>query len=258
MSGMRGMRASEILQRAAHRPWALPARAWAMRQTWRELLFAHWPLPPERVRPFLPAGLALDTYEGQAWVGVVPFRMTGIRFRGAPPLPFLSALPEINLRTYATVGGKPGVLFFSLDAGSALAVWGARTFFHLPYYTARFQISREGETVRYASARTQRGSDGAHAAGFRGSYRPIGQVYRATPGTLEHWLTERYCLYTTDQGGRLLRGEIHHTPWPLQPAEAEIERETLSRAAGLALLETAPLLHYAARLDVLAWGVRRV
>jgi uncharacterized protein YqjF (DUF2071 family) len=229
-----------------------------MRQTWRELLFAHWPLPPGSLQPFLPPGLTLDTYEGQAWVGVVPFRMTDIRFRGAPPLPFLSALPEINLRTYATAGGKPGVLFFSLDAGSALAVWGARTFFHLPYYTARFQISRQGDAVRYASTRTHPDTRGTPTAAFRGSYRPTGPVYHARPGTLEDWLTARYCLYTTDRRGRLLRGEIHHAPWPLQPAEAEIERETLSRAAGLTLPETAPLLHYVHRLDVLAWAVRRV
>jgi uncharacterized protein YqjF (DUF2071 family) len=249
------MRPDALLARAAHRPWPLPTQRWAMRQTWRELLFAHWPLPPEHVRPYLPAGLILDTYEGQAWVSVVPFRMTDIRFRGAPPLPLLSTLPEINLRTYASAGGKPGVLFFSLDAGSALAVWGARTFFHLPYYTARFQIQREGEVVRYASTRTHQK---APAAVFRGSYRPTGPVYSAAPGSLDNWLTARYCLYTTDHQGRLLRGEIHHAPWPLQPAEAEIERETLSRAAGLALPNLPPLLHYAHRLDILAWSVRRI
>ncbi len=248
------MKASALLRATAHRPWPLPTQPWVLRQTWRALLFAHWPVPAEMVRPLLPPGLTLDRFEEQAWVGVVPFEMTGVRPRGLPGVPRLSHFAEINVRTYATVGGKPGVFFFSLDAGNALAVALARTFFHLPYYTARFEIARAGATLRYASQRSPRG---APPGAFAAIYRPTGPVARARPATLEHWLTERYCLYTTDRHGRLLRGEIHHLPWPLQPAEAEINRETLARAAGLALPATPPLLHYADRLDVLVWPLAR-
>lgn len=245
----------EVVRHTTHRPWPLPTEPWIMAQTWHDLLFAHWPVTPAALTGLIPPALALDTVDGAAWVGVVPFRMTGIRLRGLPAFPGLSALPEINARTYVTAGGKPGVWFFSLDAGSALAVATARRWFRLPYYRAWFSIERERDRIRYASRRTHRG---APPAEFSARYGPIGAVTFARPGTLDHWLTERYCLYAVDARGRLYRGEIHHAPWPLQPADAAIERNTMATAAGIELPPSAPLLHFARRLDVRIWPPRRL
>jgi hypothetical protein len=225
-----------------------------MAQSWHDLLFAHWPVPVEALRARIPAPLTLDTRDGQAWLGVVPFRMSGVRLRGLPALPWLSAFPELNVRTYVTLGGKPGVYFFSLDAANAPAVVVGRAWFYLPYQRAWMACQAEGEAVRYASRRTQRG---AHPAELRASYRAIGPVSRAERGSLAHWLTERYCLYSVDRNGRVWRGEIHHEPWPLQPAEASFETLDMVDALGLPL-QGAPLLHFARRLDVQVWPPRLV
>jgi uncharacterized protein YqjF (DUF2071 family) len=249
------MRSSELLRDVAHRPYELPAGRWVMRQTWSDLLFAHWSITPDMLRPYLPAGLALDTFEGQAWLGVVPFRMSGIRPRVLPEVPLLSRTDEINLRTYARAGDKAGVYFFSLDAGSPLAVVVARQFFHLPYFNARFSIRYDGDTVDYASRRRHRG---APLGEFAASYRPTGPRFEAEPGSLERWLTERYCLYSNDRGGRLYRGDIHHRIWQLQPAAADIRRNTLARGFGLSVPDVSPLLHFAARQEVLVWPLARV
>ena len=209
-----------------HRPWPLPERAWVMAQSWHDLLFAHWPVPASELSPHLPPGLTLDTYESCAWVGVVPFRMSGIRLRGLPPVPGTSAFPELNVRTYVTDGAKPGVWFFSLDAANALAVAVARAWFHLPYFRARMRCDTKGDEIVYGSRRTH---PGATPGVFRGRYGPAGDVYRSSAGTLEHWLTERYCLYAPSPRG-VVRGEIHHVPWPLQPAWAEIDTNTIAAA----------------------------
>src|SRR3977135_4252914 len=126
-----------ILSETAHRPWPLPAGPWVMAQIWHDLLFAHWPVDAALLRPWVRRSCTATTSGGQAWLAVVPFRMTGVRRRGTPPLPWLSAFPELNVRTYVTYGGKPGVWFFSLDAGNSLAVSIARAWFHLPYFLAR-------------------------------------------------------------------------------------------------------------------------
>jgi uncharacterized protein len=246
------MHPSDILRATEHRPWPLPRMPWIMRQTWRELLFAHWPVPPESLRSRMPAGLELDTYDGQAWVGVVPFRMTNVRLRALPAVPTAGEFPELNVRTYVVAQRKPGVLFVSLDAGSALAVLAARTAFLLPYFTARFEVERTSDTIHYESRRLRSGGAPVELAT---RYRPVGPVFRAAPGSLEDWLTARYCLYTSGRFGRLYRAEIHHAPWPLQVAEAEFTRNTMASAQGIALPNVAPLLHYAARLDMLAWPI---
>jgi uncharacterized protein YqjF (DUF2071 family) len=239
-----------LLQFAAHRPWPLPSGPWVMTQTWHDLLFAHWPLPQAVMRPLVPAQLALDTFDAQCWVGVIPFHMSGIRGRALPPLPGLSRFPELNVRTYVTHGGKPGVYFFSLDAGNLPAVWAARSFYHLPYFHAAMSSRELSGSIYYASRRLR------GAAEFRGCYRPTTEIRMRERGSIENWLTERYCLYTTHRD-RLYRGEIHHQPWPLQDAEAEIETNTVAAAAGIPLPATAPLLHFARRLEVLIWPLRR-
>ena len=237
-----------------HRPWPLPDGPWVQAQTWSEVLFAHWPLPPEVLRPLIPEALALDTRDGMAWVGVVPFQMRGVRLRWTPPVPYLSRFPELNVRTYVTVGGKPGVYFFSLEAARGLIVAIARAWFRLPYYRARMSIERANGSIQYESDRTH---SGARPARFRATYRPTSPVYRAAPGTLEHWLTERYCLYTVDQAGRPFRGEIHHPPWPLQQAEAQITENSMAQASGIALPDSRPLLHYSSGVDVIVWPLKR-
>ena len=178
-----------------------------MFQRWHELLFAHWPVPAEPLRARLPAGLELDTFEGEAWLGVVPFRMSAVRLRGAPALPGVSAFPELNLRTYVRRGEQRGVWFFSLDAASALAVRAARLWFHLPYFEARMTCDGRADGVHYRSERTHRG---APAAALVARYAPRAAVELARPGSLEHFLTARYCLFAATLRGALLRGDIHH------------------------------------------------
>jgi len=222
-----------------------------MRQTWRDLLFAHWPVAAEYLRPLLPPGLTLQTFDGRAWIGITPFLLTGLRLRALPPLPGLSRFAEINVRTYVTTEGRPGVFFFSLDAAHALAVTAARLVYRLPYARARIVVRRTPDGIAYASRRVERK---APPAEFAARYRPTGEVSVAAPGTLAHWLTERYCLYAVDRRGGLHRAEIHHPPWPLQPATVEIERNTMTAALGLTLPGAAPLVHFAERLDVHVWA----
>jgi uncharacterized protein YqjF (DUF2071 family) len=221
-----------------------------MKQTWHDLLFAHWPLPPEILRPLVPAQLKLDMFGGRCWVGVVPFHMSGIHLRGLPPLPGLSRFPELNVRTYVTYGGKPGVYFFSLDAANLPAVWAARAFYHLPYFYAHMTSQERGGSICYSSRRHR------SPAEFRGRYRSNTAVQPRDKGSLEHWLTERYCLYTIHQG-QVYRGEIHHPSWSLQDAEADLETNTMAAAAGITLPRANPLLHFARRQDVLIWPIRR-
>jgi uncharacterized protein len=220
-----------------------------MHQSWLDLLFAHWPVPAEALRPLIPSVLPLDAFNGQCWVAVTPFHMTGVRARWTPPLPAVSALPELNVRTYVTYGGKPGVFFFSLDAGSWLAVWGARKTYHLPYFHARMNILAEEGWFKYHCVRS-RGTE------FCGRYRPISPAQLRDPGTLEHWFTERYCLYTV-VGNSVYRAEIHHEQWPLQDAEAEISNNTMASAAGIQLPEIQPLLHFSRQVEVLVWPLKR-
>ncbi len=226
-----------------------------MAQTWHDLLFAHWPVPSSAVREIVPRELEIDTHEGSAWIGVVPFRMSGVRLRGLPRLPGIHAFPELNLRTYVRVADKPGVWFFSLDAASTVAVAIARAWFDLPYFRARMRCDPRGDDVDYDSERTHAG---ARPAAWRGVYGPTGPIELAQRGSLGHWLTERYCLYARSKRGRLTRGEIHHAPWPLQPAHAEIEADTIAAASGITLSGRAPHLVFARRLDVRIWAPRRV
>ena len=245
----------DLQRETAHRPWPLPGAPWVMAQWWHDLLFAHWRVPAAALQPLLPAGLDLDTFDGSAWLGVVPFRMSGIRPRALPPLPALSAFAELNVRTYVTRDGRPGVWFFSLDATQPLAVRFARRAFHLPYMDAEMACEAHGEDLRYRSRRTQAGEA---RADFIGRYGPAGPVFQAVPGSLEHWLTERYCLYAADAAGRLLRAQIHHLPWPLQPAWAELELNTMARPLGLDLNTAPASLLFARELEVVVWWPERV
>ncbi len=219
-----------------------------MFQSWQRLLFMHWRVDSGLLRHLVPPPLEVEEFEGSAWIGATSFELRGLRPRGIPPLPFVSNFPELNLRTYVRFKGKPGVYFFSLDAGSLLAVWGARLSFRLPYHWSRMAVRREEDWIHYASAR--RGAP----AELSLRYRPMGPVRHAEKGQLEYFLTERYALYNVLRGRVVLRAEIHHEPWPLQPAEAEISRNTLLGAHGITVSQNQPLLHYAERQDTILWA----
>jgi uncharacterized protein YqjF (DUF2071 family) len=231
---------------ADHRPWPLPSRPWWGEQVWHSLGFLHWPVPAATLKPLIPPGLELDEYDGTAWAAVTPFWMSGVTLRRIPPVPILSRFPELNTRTYVTRDGIPGVWFFSLDAGSYPAVLAARSLFHLPYHYARMHHRTEHGRIFYRSQR-------ANGPGFEGSYWPRGPVTGSRPGSLEHWLTERYCLYARDDDETLYRAEIHHAPWPLQVAEADVERNDLLAAAGIPVGGPPALVHFSSRLEVMIW-----
>ena len=243
--------ATQTLVPSSTRTWATPRRPWSLRMTWEDLLFAHWPIAPELLRAQLPAGLELDVLNGQAWLGLVPFRMSGVRPRCMPRVPYLSTFPELNLRTYVTAGSKPGVWFFTLDATCRVAVRIARRAFHLPYCDARIQVSRAADGwIDYQSHRTDRLYQPAE---FSVRYRSLGPSAAIAKDPLANWLTARYCLYAADGHGGLWRGEINHAPWPLESAEAVFETNTLATAASIELPAVEPVLHFSRRLDVVAW-----
>jgi uncharacterized protein YqjF (DUF2071 family) len=242
----------DILKHTAHRPWPLPGGPWIMKQEWHDLLFAHWTVPVEVLRRLIPRALEIDTFGGQAWLGVVPFRISGVRMHGAPAVPGFSRFPELNVRTYVVRDGKPGVWFFSLDAANAFAVWGARTLFHLPYFLAAMSCAEDAGWISYQSQRKDRRG---LAASLRARYRAIGEVFHAQPGSIEHFLTERYCLYTADEKGCIIRCEIHHPPWPQQLAEAALQENTMADAAGITITDRKPeLLHSSRRQEVVVWA----
>ena len=229
------------LREVEHRPWPLSQRPWVMGQTWKQLLFAHWPIAHDILRPHVPESLELEQWEGSAWLGMTPFLVVGLRVRGLPPMPYLSEFRELNCRTYVRHGDRPGIWFFSLDASSLLAVKAAQWTYALPYRHA--QIEFDGET--FTAHRLQ------EDASFSASYLGLGEATPARPGSLEYFLTERYCLYA---GGGELRAHIHHRPWPLQEADATVEEVEISPVP----LEGRPLYHYAERQDVIIWPTERV
>ena len=245
-----------ILDINKHRPWSLPTRPWRLRQRWNDLLFAHWAVPASMIAPHLPNGLEVDTYDGRAWIGVIPFWMDQVLTRSIGNhtfgVPTTHTFPELNLRTYvrSSLSGRPGVFFFSLDCASPLAVLGARTLFHLPYYPARMSRITTRNEVRYESQRQ------LSPARYEATYAPAGpQLPPSQPGTLPHFLTERYCLFTPSFG-RLLVGDIHHHPWPLQPAAADFRLNKIPAVHGITLPDTAPVLHFSREIEVLLWSLR--
>lgn len=239
---------------AKHRPWALPKRPWIMTQTWHNLLFAHWACDPALLRAHVPADVRIDTFEGKAWLGVVAFRLSAIRLRGTPEIGLVSHFNEINLRTYVTYGSKPGVLFLSMDADNPLAISLAKPWFRLPYTAAEMSFD---ETSRGYRLRSEREGDIEPPAVFDATYRPMGKIRRAEPGSLAQWLTERYCYYTESRG-RLYRCEINHPQWPLQPASACIESNSLAASLGIQTETCAPLLHYSHKITAVIWPLERI
>ncbi|MDX1957023.1 MAG: DUF2071 domain-containing protein [Leptospiraceae bacterium] len=229
-----------------HRPYPIPNQFWIMKQVWLDLLFMHWKVPVEVIRKKIPKELDIDLWEGQAYLGIVPFRMEGIRPRFLLAVPWLSAFPELNVRTYVIKDGKPGVWFFSLDATNPIAVEIARTTFHLPYFNADMKCIRTNDKVEYHSIRKD---NRGRPAELKMKYEAISDVYLATKGSLEHWLTERYCLYTS-ANENCYRGEIHHLPWPLRKASCEIEINQMGECHEITLPKNDPILHFVDRIEV--------
>lgn len=242
-----------IVESTAHRPWPLPRAPWLMTQSWHDLLFAHWRVDVSEVRRAVPAAFDLDLFDDEAWLGIVPFRMTNVGLRATPTLPWVSAFPELNVRTYVRVTDRPGVYFFSLDAARSLAVAAARTILNLPYYTAAMSVERRGDGLHYRSSRETRGP-----AEFSASYEPISSPFAASVGSIEYFLTERYCLYHHNRRGHPYRLEIHHRPWSLQIARAAITVNTMAVANHVMLNGPPALLHFARRQDVVAWAPTRL
>lgn len=230
-----------------HIPFPLPTRRWLVRQDWLDLAFLHWDLPPERVAGHLPPGIELHTFEGRAWVGVVPFWMSGVRPRFCPAVPGISRFPEINVRTYAVVDGVPGVYFFSLDTPSRVAVFAGRRFFHVPYRPARQRITPTVDGQRYVSHREGRLELELEVA--------FGEPVAAPPGSLEHFLTERYCIHTIDRSGRVRRGPVRHAPWPLLSARATLGCNRLLERFGIT--DAPPTcVHASPGVEVVGWWLQ--
>jgi len=242
-----------IVKSTSHRRWPMPDAPWLLTQSWNNLLFAHWRVDASQMRQAVPDVFDLDLFDGEAWLGIVPFYMTNVGVRGVPSLPWLSAFAELNVRTYVRVAERPGVYFFSLDAERRLAVAAARALLNLPYYGAVMSAERHGDVVDYQSARR-----GARCAEFSATYEPASAPFAASAGSIEYFLTERYCLYHRDRRGRPYRLEIHHRPWSLHLARAEISLNTMAAASHLAINGAPTLLHFAHRQDVVAWAPTRI
>ena len=236
-----------------------------MRQRWEDLLFAHWPMPSSALRHLVPDALEIDEFDGTSWVGVVPFRMADVAPRACPAI--VGRFPELNLRLYVRHGDRPGVWFLSLDAASRLAVKMARRFFSLPYEHARMRCATRVNGARceveYSSERLTSGgrsvkSGAATLPRFAAKYVGLPARVGVEPASLAEFLTERYALYAEDRKQQLWSAEVHHAPWPLQRAQAEISQNELGAPHGLELDGPAPLLYFAKRLDVVVWPLRRM
>ncbi|EDY81610.1 hypothetical protein VDG1235_1228 [Verrucomicrobiia bacterium DG1235] len=231
----------------SHRPWPLPPSQWKWRQSWLDLAFIHYRASSREIRSLLPEGVNLQKYDGSAWIGLVPFRMSGVMRRPMPDIPLLSSFPELNLRTYVEVDGEAGVWFFSLDAASLPMVFGGRLLYGLPYYYSKMSHRRQDDWIDFSSSRKRSQVE------FSARYRPVGDTFQSPAGTFEHWATERYCLYTTSAKGALERIEVHHQPWPIQKAEVEIERCDLFQSAGITLEDQLPVCHFSSGVNVVSF-----
>jgi uncharacterized protein len=232
----------------SHRKWALPHLPWTMKQTWNDLMFVHYPVKLEVLQKLVPEVLPLDTFNGVGWVGIVPFQMTGVRLRGLPPIPGTAQFPQVNVRTYVTLAGKPGVFFLSLDAANWLSAKAAKTFYHIPYNYADVWLKQNGTFMDFESRRRN-----ADSVKLVCSYRPNSEPYQAVKGSFDEWMAERYCFYTVNKKGEPLRCDILHQPWVLQQAEAVFSQNTMLSEQGIQVENDQPFLHFSKKMEVRAW-----
>ena len=241
--------------RTSYRPRPLPSGRWLVTQRWNDLLFAHWPIPASQIAALLPEGLEVDTYQGSAWLGVVPFWLDRIKMRGIPPIPGVRRFPDLNVRTYVRdqYTGTPGVYCFSIDASNLLAVAVARMYYQLPYFWAAMHMEQRSEReFAFYSSRRFAGQRIVFNVRYRG-LGPSERTAESRAGSFEYFMTERSCLFSANRLGQAVRANLHYIPWPLEEAEAEIERNDLSAAIGITLPEMQPVLHYSRRLAVYVW-----
>jgi uncharacterized protein len=236
------------LKALEHRPWPLPVGQWLWRQAWLDLAFVHYRVASKKLASLIPSGLQLQEFDGIAWIGLVPFKMSGVMRRPLPDVPLFSRFPELNVRTYVMMDGKPGVWFFSLDAASLPVVLGGRHLYGLPYFYARMRHHWAHGWCHFSSTRWQ------NSTRFVARYRPSGEVFRAQPGSFEHWATERYCLYSLNKAGGIARVDVHHVPWPLQKAEIAIEQCELLTAAGINPHSNDPVVHFSSGVEVISFA----
>ena len=244
----------------SNEPHPLPSSHWLISQRWNNLLFAHWPVPASSLALLMPEGLQVDTFQGTAWLGIMPFWMDRIKVRGLPPIPGARSFPDLSLRTYVREErtGTQGVVCLSLDASNLLAVAAGRAFYRLPYHWAEMHL--EQRTEREFAFYSRRRFAGRQVI-FKALYRGLGpsrKLAESRPGTLENFLIERYCLFSTNRDGQPIRANLHHSSWPLEEAEAEIDQNTLAEVIGLRLPEQEPVLHYARQLAVYVWPAESV
>lgn len=237
-----------------HRPFPLPKTPWVMEQVWNDVLFMHWPVPVEVMEKHIPSQLNLDTYNGTAWIGIVPFWISKMRVRGLPPIPFMNSMDELNVRTYVEYEGRKGVYFFSLDANNPFAVAGARMLYFLPYLNASMHVTQGEGTVKFESRRKSSIPD---KESFFAYYKPASNPYISVPGSLDEWLTERYCLWVT-KGDKVFRGDIHHTKWQLHEAVSEIQYNSMASFLPREHFQKKPLLHYSPIKHAFFWPLKRV
>ncbi|MBD5778912.1 DUF2071 domain-containing protein [Pelagicoccus sp. NFK12] len=241
------MRIHPALSQTRHRPWPLPERPWLLQQVWRDLLFLHWEMDVKDLRPLIPASLDIDTFDGKAWIAVVPFSMQGVAPRACPKPKSVSDFPEINIRTYVVKDGMPGVWFFSLDIPNRLPVWIARRFFHLPYFLADMTVQHRNNHTYYRSDRRDRS--------FEASFHGL-QTHQAVSGSFETWASERYCFYAQSDKGKLYRAEVQHPQWPLMTAQCEIHKNSMLDAFPVGEQHSSIL--YSKSLPVVAWLPQRI
>ncbi len=220
---------------------------------WRHLLFASWPVDADVLRAHLPDPFAVDEYDGSGWLSVVPFTNVDTRPRGLPAWTGIR-LPELNLRTYVTVDGEPGVYFFSLDADGLFATLGARLTHFLPYYFGDVDLRWADGRVRFESRRRQPGD---RPADFAATYWPTGEPFTPQPGTLAAFLTDRLRLYTQAPDGSVRYTDVDHPPWTLYPAGADVEENALFEANGFAHPGGDPVLYYSPGVDVVTTRSQR-
>ena len=244
------MEIKDILNIIDHRPFPLSEGPWIMQQTWEDLLFAHWKLPREILEKRIPPTLEPDTYNGESYIAVTPFKMRDVRFRLLPPIPSATNFLEVNVRTYVKKNGKPGIYFFSLDASSTLSAIGARLGINLPYHIAEMSVTEADGTFNYSSYRKD------EPAELEVSYKPVSEVFESASGSIEEFLTERYCLFQNIGEKRLIEIDIHHLKWPLQNAVAVFAKNTLARPAGIKLPDEMPLLHFSKSVKAAIWPLK--
>lgn len=238
----------------AQRPFPLPRGPWVMTQTWYDLLFSHWQVPETLLRAHIPSILDIDLFEGTAWVGIIPFKVNHMRMRGLPEMPFLHSYLELNVRTYVTYKGTPGIYFFSLDADKLLAVLAAKIGSLLPYRLASMNMESKGDLVHFRS-------NVKHAVNQKEildiSYHSISEPFLPAEDSLEYWLYERYCFLTV-KGNHLYRGDIHHDRWRVSKAQADIHINSMASFLQPHYFEPEPLLHICPEKQVFAWMLEKL